>query len=204
MLTLLGTLLTSILSGGATGLLGVLFQRYFDMKSKAQDLEMIKLNHSHAVELSRLEIERGIKMAEAKLAEVAEDVRGRIAVAVEEREGREAVAASETQAASYAADRATFLTDTVLKTKHKWLTYAMGGVDLIRGLTRPALTAYLVVIAHLMYMDLYILLAERGQALTGTEMQALVLQVITTMLYLATTAVVWWFGSRPPKRSSDK
>ena len=66
------------------------------------------------------------------------------------------------------------------------------------------LTLYLVIVAHMMYINLHAMLQERGAQLTGEQIQTLAMQVIGTLLYLATTAVVWWFGTRPTKKENDK
>ena len=61
----------------------------------------------------------------------------------------------------------------------RWLV----AVDVIRGLTRPVLTLLLVTLVGVIYFTLS---PEHG--LEG--------QIIDTVLYLATTCVLWWFGAR--------
>jgi hypothetical protein len=101
-----GALVTSILSGGATGLLGLVIQRWFDFRNRAQDLELVRINHEQAV------------------------------------------------------------------------------------------------VAHLMFYWAQQLAMQHGQQLSADPVHQLVLQIVGTLLYLATPAVVWWFGSRPPARPS--
>ena len=204
MLALLGSIMASVFSGGATGLLGVIFQRYFDYKNKQQDIEVVRLNLANAIELKKIEIEQTAREWEGR-AEVAK-VQGdaTVAAAMEARAGVEAQADAQVLEVSYGNDEARYLTEAVIKGKSKWLKFTMSAVDTIRGLVRPLLTVYLVAVAHWMYNDMHALLEARGAALTAEQVQTLAMQIIGTLLYLATTAVVWWFGTRPPKGSGDK
>ena len=204
MLALLGTMFGSIFSGGATGLLGIVFQRYFDFKNKQQDIEVIKLNLQNAIDLKRIEIEQTAKEWEGRAHVATVEGEAKITVAQEERAGVEAQADAQTLEASYANDASTYLTATVLNSNSRLLRFAMVAVDTIRGLVRPVLTLYLVIVAHMMYINLHAMLQERGTQLTGEQIQTLAMQVIGTLLYLATTAVVWWFGTRPTKKENDK
>jgi len=198
------TLLMSIFSGGATGLLGVIFQRYFDMKAKQQELEVVKMNLQNSLDLKRLDIEQAGQEWKFRTEIAGKEAAAKIDVATQDRFAREVDADSNLLQASFAADRASFLTADVLKSGGRLVRWAMAFVDFVRGLIRPGLTIYLVVLAHLMYNDSHKMLVERGSQLTTTELQALSLQIVGTLLYLATTAVVWWFGTRPPKKSGDK
>lgn len=201
MFEILGTVLSSILSGGATGLIGILIQRFFDLKSKDQDLKLIALNNKQALDLADKEIEKSAAewAARAKIAD--REVSGRIEEAVQDTVAREAEAAALVQQASYAADRSTFLTGSVLRSKSRVVLWSMALVDAARGLVRPVLTAYLTIVTYLMYRDMQNLLAQYGEKLPVSTVQDLLLQVISTILYLATVSVVWWFGTRPPSRT---
>ena len=59
-------------------------------------------------------------------------------------------------------------------------------VDVVRGLTRPLITWLLVVLVAAIYWT----------SLPGeTDLRE---RIIATVLYLATTCIVWWFGGRRP------
>ncbi len=199
-----GTLLMSIFSGGATGLLGVIFQRFFDMKAKQQEIEVVKLNLQNSLELKRLDIEQAGQEWKFRTQIATKEAEARVDVAVQDKVAREVESDATLLQSSYLSDRATFLTADVLKSGGRFTRWVMTFVDATRGLIRPGLTIYLVVLAHLMYIDAQGLLASRGAQLTATELQALTAQIVGTLLYLATTAVVWWFGTRPPKNKGDK
>ena len=63
MFELLSTIVSGVLGGGATGLLGVLLQRFFDWRKQSQDLELLKLNNELAIQLRSLELEAAAKAA---------------------------------------------------------------------------------------------------------------------------------------------
>lgn len=201
MLAILGTLLTSVMSGGATGLLGIIFQRYFDSKSKGQDIEVIRLNHANALDLKRVDIEMLDRQVAGNIAiaEVQRDALVQQALAVERT--HEADGDVQALAASINADRATYLTPDVLKSGGKWTAFFMGMVDWLRGITRPLLTVYLVVLTHLMFNWCRELAAVHGSVLSSVELKEIITLVLSTLLYLATVAVVWWFGTRPPRQA---
>ena len=61
-------------------------------------------------------------------------------------------------------------------------------VDFVRGMTRPALTWGLVGLVAAIYFGL--------AATSETGIVALRARIVDTVLYLATAAVLWWFGQR--------
>jgi hypothetical protein len=71
-----GALISGVLSGGATGLLGIVIQQWGDNKKRAHDLELIKQQHMQTLELRRIEGEQALQMATVsaesaeKLAEI--------------------------------------------------------------------------------------------------------------------------------------
>lgn len=69
-------------------------------------------------------------------------------------------------------------------------------VDTIRGLMRPLITTYLLILATT-------LIVTMGELIGGLEslppeaLSEAFEDAITQVLFLTTTAVTWWFGSRP-------
>ena len=51
-------ILSALISGGATGLIGVFLQRFFDFKGKQQDLELVRINNEHARLLAQMEVDK--------------------------------------------------------------------------------------------------------------------------------------------------
>ncbi len=76
------------------------------------------------------------------------------------------------------------------------------GLDFLRGLVRPVLTGYLCVLTTLIYIK-----AERllnGNIILPGMALDLTTQIIQTILYLTTTCVCFWFGSRGNKAPKSK
>ena len=65
----------------------------------------------------------------------------------------------------------------------KWLL----AVDIIRGLVRPVITVGVLILIGVVYFSLdFPVTAEN-----------LGIKIVDTLLYVLTTAVLWWFGTRP-------
>jgi len=188
MLAILGTIISGVLGGGATGLLGVILQRFFDYKNRQLDIEIVKLNHANALALAEKESERARMRADAD-KEIAES----------DREAREVEADSKSLVASFEHDRATYL-DKSAQRRKGWAGAAimvmMGLVDFLRGVLRPGMTAYLTVLVTMMFTTVHQTLTSRNYVFDNSELMALLAQIVATILYCFTTCVVWWFGTR--------
>lgn len=126
---------------------------------------------SHELALRRLDNETMDK--EAAWAVRQEEVRA---------EGVETAAEWEGLKASYAEASVRWSQGMPLTRGQSW---AMVMVDVVRGLMRPVLTTGLVVMVGITYYHT-----------DGTEGIQLEERIVATILYLATAAVLWWFGSR--------
>jgi hypothetical protein len=180
MLEVLGTVFGSVLSGGATGLLGVVAQRWADHKNKQLDL---------ARERQQQEFELAKRKADAEI--MAQEWAARTRVAEVEAAGRSDVADSEALAASYALEPKRY-SEGVKPGR-------VGGfflilLDVVRGLVRPGLTVYLCVLTTMVYYQARELIGKED--LTSGEALHLEKMIVGTILYLTTTCVLWWFGTR--------
>lgn len=193
--------LVSILSGGATGLLGMTLQRMFDglfgwLKAK-QELDNLREKNRH---------EAAMKEADAKI--MAQEWAGRTQVAQAEAAGKEAVSANEAFAASVFKEPERYSKTELLP--NNWFGWMMQmllvSLDIIRGLIRPALTVYLCYITTSIWFETRRL--ANGENLTPTQVVEILTLVIETILYLTTTCVTWWFGTRnkqePPTIRREK
>jgi hypothetical protein len=139
--------LISLLSGGATGILGTLIGRivgFYENKQKfQQELKLLELQAKIGAE----ESERELAVAQAK-------------------------AAADLRIASYQHDTETGMGS-------QWVTNTL-------RLIRPALTIVLVLAVIMLWFT-----AEQYDADIRT-------QVVVAIIYLATSAVTWWFGDRAP------
>ncbi len=208
MFEILGTLLSGVLSGGATGLLGVLFQRYFDFKAKGQEIQIVAMNLANAIEVKKLEGEQLLQQIAGRLKVTEAEVAGHVAVAQEERAGVEAQARAEEIAAEAEAEAKMYQASVDNDAAHYldkdaqknwWAALMMGMVDWLRGMTRPVLTCYLIILTHIMFNWARELAAKHGEVMTPADLKQIIMVIVTTILYLATVATVWWFGTRPPK-----
>jgi hypothetical protein len=183
MLQWLGTLAGSILGGGATGILGVAVQRIADYKNKQLDLELSQQKFTH---------EEVMMKAQAEV--MAQEWAARTKIAETEAAGAEAVADSQAFAASFNESKP--YAQAGLNPAQTWLMVIL---DFVRGMVRPSLTVYLVAVVTLIYAQVKPL----AEHITPQEALSLLNMIVGTVMYLATTCVLWWFGTRnkgaPPK-----
>lgn len=165
----------SVLSGGATGLIGMAIQRYADYKNKQQDM------------LNRVEERKH------ELAVMNAEWQGRLSVAKTEGESARDVADSQTLTASYqgAFDR---LAQWDMKNDPWWSKIWLLMADFLRAMVRPGLTVYLCVLTTLIYLEARSLVAV--EEITAEDALGLQRRIVETILYLTTTCVLWWFGTR--------
>ena len=147
-------MLLSILTGGATGLLGTVV-------SGVAGFFKAKQRHEQELELRKVDLE----MMELEMRYAAD-------AAVKQAESDRTLAELASLEASYreASSRLSTADD----------GFMMAMLDFVRGMTRPALTATLVGLTAWIYFD----------SMSLRE------QIVNTVLYLTTAAVLWWFGSR--------
>ncbi|KUJ73915.1 hypothetical protein AVO42_00395 [Thiomicrospira sp. XS5] len=164
--------ITSAAGGGIIGVIGTGLQAWTTYKS-----EQLKMAHELKMrELDQAEItlEHSLKMQEVEAT-----VKGQIAVAEQNRMQTETQVAGELQLASYQTDTA---------------KYGGGFVDAIRGLMRPVLTLYFAILMALIAYQLFML----NDQFIGTATASYLLKdLVNAAIFLATTSVTWWFGSRP-------
>ena len=81
--------------------------------------------------------------------------------------------------------------------KEQQVMYKIKFVDAIRGLMRPLITVYLLVVGTVITIKLSALVGGIDGAMDAVEMTAMYKVTIAQVMFLLTTAVTWWFGSRP-------
>lgn len=181
--------ISSVLSGGITGVLGAGITRFADYKNKQLDLQASREKFSHEVEMRKADAE----------------------IMAQEWAARTKVADIEATAKMEAADTEAFKTALTVepqryyegKTFTTGQAWAMIMLDVLRGIVRPALTVYLMAITTLVYREARVLLGD-GSTLAPDIAVALVDKIINTLLYLCNAACLFWFGTRPSKREKWK
>lgn len=175
--------ITSILSGGLTGILGAGVQRIADYFNKKQDIKIMELKFAQDEKMRRIDIE----MLDKEWA-------ARNSIAVTEGNAKIDVAESAAFAESMKMEpqRYSKATDSI------WLVI----LDFIRGIVRPGLTIYLAVLTTMMYFELQTL-KSFSDMLVSTDVFSVYEMIINTILYLFTTVVLWYFGVRNKGKQSN-
>jgi len=108
--------------------------------------------------------------------------------------------------ASIAADRATYSEKIVDKMGGgaAVVGFLLALVDVIRGLVRPAITLYFVYFVAKLWADVKVDILAKIKTVGETMGVMLTVRVVDAALFLALTAVGWWFGTRPPKPVDEK
>ena len=179
MIDWLGDALTTIVSGGVTGILGSAVQSYTNYKMVELQGKQEDKRLAHDKDMVKIEAEANLSIAE------------------QERSAQNDLYQQNLQLASYQHDKATYVAG---NTAPVWIVALLGMVDVLRGLVRPCLTTYMAIVVTFILFEANTLL---GDASVSTE-QAVNLagDIWQTVIYLATTIFFWWFGQRPPKRHS--
>lgn len=180
MLELLGTIFGSIFSGGATGLIGVVLQRWADYKNKQLDMQLESQRFTNTVALRKVDAEI-----------MAQEWASKTEMAKVEATGRENVEDAKAFAASFKLEPERY-SDGVKPTG--WMAGLLVLVDVCRGLVRPILTVYLCGLTTYVWYQVRSVLAVED--LAAADVLDIWKMVVGTILYLTTTCVLWWFGTR--------
>ena len=166
---------TVIASGGGTGLVGSVF-------SFLADYFRSKLVQDHEIKLRELDIEE--LQIEATLQGKTEPNEWDMKALEED---------SDLMKTSYAQDMPKWTTKKARDSK------AFLFLDFVRGFTRPAITFYLAIVVTAMFYLLMTML-ERLESIGGVLVVTLLSELITAIvlmtLYVMSTVILWWFGSR--------
>lgn len=180
MLEVLGALFGSIFGGGATGLLGVILQRFADYKNKQLDMQLERM---------RAELEIAKRRADAEI--MAQEWAARTKVADLEADAAKDVAASQAFEASLFKEPDRYSHAPTLTKGQQWVMVVL---DAVRGSVRPLLTLYLCALTTYVWLQVRYLVGAAGiEEDAALEVWKL---VVGHVLYLTTTVVLWWFGTR--------
>jgi len=170
----------SIFGGGLTGLLGTVIAKVADFKTKKLEMEMANQRFSHEVEMKKTEMQMAAAEAAARIEVTKIDAQGKTDVAD----------AASLKAAIDAEDQPRLSDPSKITSRQEWLFVI---VDAVKTMVRPGLTIYLCVLATMMYIQARSLM---GSAMAPADAAALLREIVNTVLYLTTTCVLFWFGSR--------
>ncbi len=167
----------SVMSGGFTGLIGTAVQGYYTYKSKQLDIDLEKSKAANEIALRNIDVQ--IQATEwasrTQIAQITTD--GEV-------DKTDAVSL----AASYTQEPTQYSEKTLLGHSQEWV---MVFLDAFKAVIRPGLTVYLCAITTMVYIQ------TRGLIKVDVGDSFVLLQkLVDTILYLTTTCVLWWFGSR--------
>ena len=174
----------SAAAGGITGLIGALGSKIadyftykqkcaFDLAMRDKDMAIAKIEADKDVTIARDTNATNLGLGEIELSEKSHDD-----------------------------DKATYATHDLVEHAPTWAaglaTAFFAFVDFIRGMTRPGLTLYLVVLTTIIYENMDTVIKAAGvTAFSPGDALKIVVMIVDAVLYLTSTAVTWWFGSRP-------
>lgn len=176
---ILETFFSSIVSGGLTGIIGVIVQRYADHENKKLDLQVSAQKQSHEIALRKVDAEI-----------MAQEWTARTKVASIESNAQ--IEVSENEAFSKSFNEPLRYAEGIKYTRKQGALLVL--LDFIRGVVRPGLTIYLCILTTLVYMHSRQLIGEK--LLTPEQALEIIKLIIGTVLYLTTTCLLWWFGVR--------
>lgn len=184
-----------IILGGLTGLIGNAFTTWFKYKNS-------KLEYAHKEKMVDLETQAMIKESEMQIQVTKARIEGEIEIA-------DSAAYDTSQKAGNKQLFAEKWIDMIMEGGNRkwtgWFFRLMGTViaagfalvDWLNGMMRPALTIYLVgTSSYITYLAWSILNKAGVGTLTASQSLDIFQQVTSTMIYLAVSAVTWWFGDR--------
>lgn len=185
-------IITSILGGGLTGLLGTALTTIFGWLQQRE-------KNKHEIALIQAESEAMVKETEAQIKITKTQVEGAVELA-----DAEAYKLSQ-----LAGQQSTFKEEYMKKLfeTQGWLKYItvplgallsflLGLVDLVKALMRPGLTLYMFILSTWLSLEAYDIINTTDKILTSTQAYAIFAQVTDMIIYLTISFGTWWFGDR--------
>jgi hypothetical protein len=175
--------------GGLTGLVGSIVTKWDESRKRDADYriellraeqtrELVKLDQAHALALAGLNAASQERLADINAQARADE------------------SASADYRAAIDADKATYSTPGAQESS-RLVRWMMGVVDFLRGIIRPGITIYSMVLLTILMLWVQSMYQSKALSLTTEQTQKLALDIIGTVTYLASTTVTFWFGVRP-------
>jgi hypothetical protein len=182
----------SLFSGGATGLLGVLLSKVSEHFKGKQDLERLQLEHANALALQASEQAHKLQVAQL-------DADSKKALAQIDQIIQLDRTASADAIAALKHDEG--LSNMLGKAKGEhWVIRAGAAlIDGVRASIRPAATIYVNVLLGILFVWVLTMWQQAGLQLNPAEVKDLGMQVVNTVLGMASGLTFWWFGIRKTK-----
>ena len=182
--------------GSAAG--GTLFGTIANTVKTWQEIKDRENQRKHDLEIRKVEREEMKLESDLEIKKTTSEFAAKSNLAKVEGDIAKDIADREVQKVAYKHDSATYSKGITKNLKGFWLglvSFMLVFVDMIRGLIRPSITIYLIIIESAIAWHLYQLLLKLDQIpleLAGP----LLTQVVSSIVFLTATAVTFWFGSR--------
>jgi hypothetical protein len=185
-----------IILGGVTGLIGNAFTTFFKYKNA-------KMEYAHKEKMVDLETQAMIKEAEAQIQVTKARIEGEVELAdaaafdTAQKAGNKQLFHEKWIDMIMEAGKDAKWTGWIYKILGTLIAAGFAFVDWLNGFMRPALTMYLVASSsYITYLAWQIMQAAGLEMMSVTQAMGIFQQVTSTMIYLAVSAVTWWFGDR--------
>ncbi len=159
--------------GGVTGLIGTGIHAWLRRGEEKRAQE-------HTLAMREMDLKEMEREAELALRRVETEATRHLQEAQQERLAAQDIAAAQMRTSSYQQDEA---------------RYGGGMVDVIRGLMRPGITVCLLLMSLAVGWMVWHLVGGL-ESLPAAMLLEILRKLIDALIYLTTTAVVWWFGGR--------
>ena len=193
-------MMLDMIFGGITGLVGTIWSGYNQRKIKELEIADKKADREHELNMVHAESEAMMAEAQANIQVTQAQVEGEVSLA-------EARAYTTSQSKGNNSIFLETFMDRLFATTG-WLAFVaqpigtllcffFGVVETVKSMTRPAaITMYLLGISTWVTIQAWDLLGKLGTPLTPLQAQTILTDVLSTLLYLTSSAVTWWFGDR--------
>ena len=193
-----------IILGGVTGLIGNAFTTWFKYKNA-------KMEHTHKEKMVSLETSAMIQEAQMQIRVTKSRIEGEIELAdaaaftTSQKVGSEKLFHEKWIDMIMEAGKQSKWTGWIYKILGTMIAAAFAFVDWLNAAMRPTLTLYLVLgSSYITYLAWQIMQQAGLDTMTATQAVGIFSQVTSTVIYLAVSAVTWWFGDRTMSKFLQK
>lgn len=185
-----------IIFGGVTGLIGNAFTTWFKYKNAKMEYEhdekMIKLKTDSMIQQSQMQIDITKSKVEGEI-----EIKDSEAFQVSQNVGSEKLFHEKWIDMLMEAGKSNKWFGWFFTLVGILIAAAFSFVDFLNSLMRPTLTLYLVgSSSYITYLAWQIIQKAGVGAITSTQAVNIFTQVTSSVIYLAVSAVTWWFGDR--------
>ena len=185
-----------ILLGGLTGLIGNAFTTWFKYKNA-------KLDNEHKEKMVKLETDAMIQESQMQIQVTKSRIEGEVELAdaaafdTSQRTGTKQLFHEKWIEMIMTAGEGKKWTGWIFYLIGTFISAAFALVDWLNAAMRPTLTLYLVGSStYITYLAWEIMQKAGLETLSNAQAVGIFNQVTSTMIYLAVSAVTWWFGDR--------